>query len=125
MQNLIYALIQVAHNFGATAIVALAGYSAWGVSGRPQRRRALLLAALWALQAFSGALFGAVTYFYDHQLPDIHGVAVDALVIKMGCAVLGISLALHAAKTGRPLWGLSFLLGLTALSAAAFLRWFS
>ncbi len=125
MQNLIYALIQVAHNFGATAIVGLAAYSAWGVSGRPQRRRSLLLAALWALQALSGALFGAVTYLYDHQLPDIHGVAVDALVIKMGCAVLGFFLALHAAKTGHPLWGLSFLLGLTALSAAGFLRWFS
>ncbi len=125
MQNLIYAFIQVAHNFGAIAIVALAAYSAWGLSGRPQRRRALLLAAFWALQAFSGALFGAVTYLYDHQLPDIHGVALDALVIKMACAVLGFFLALHAAKNGRPLWSLSFLLGITALSSAAFLRWFS
>ena len=125
MQNLLYALIQVAHNVGATAIVALAGYAAWGVSGRLQRRKALGLAALWALQALTGVLFGAVTYHYDRHLPDIHGVAVNALFIKMACALLGFALALYMARTGRPFWGLSFLLGVTALASAAFLRWFS
>ncbi len=125
MQNLIYALIQVGHNFGATAIVAVAAYGAWCVGGRRARRTALLLAALWALQAFTGALFGTATYLFDHHLPDIHGVAVKALFIKMGCAVLGLALALYSAKSGRPLWGFSLLLGLTALGSAAFLRWFS
>lgn len=125
MQNLFYALIQVVHNFGATAIVAVGAYGFWCVRDRAARGMALLLAALWALQALTGALFGSVTYLYDHHLPDIHGIAVNALLIKMACAALGFALAVYAAKTNRPFWGSSFLLGATALGSAAFLRWFS
>jgi len=133
VQNLIYALIQVTHNFGAAAIVGIGVYETWLVRGSPERRLAWLLAIVWALQASSGALFGIVTYYYDGQLPDIHGVAVDALVIKIICAVLGFVLAVSYAKWGsgwsaqkcRLIWGASFALGAVALSAAAFLRWFS
>ncbi len=125
MQNLLYALIQAAHNFGAVAIVAVGAYGFWCVRGRAVRGMALLLAALWALQALTGALFGSVTYFYDRHLPDIHGIAVNALLIKIVCVVLGFVLAVYAVKTNRPFWGSSFLLGATALGSAAFLRWFS
>lgn len=133
MQNLIYALIQAVHNFGAAAIVGMGAYETWLVRGIPERRLASLLAIVWALQASSGALFGIVTYYYDRQLPDIHGVAVDALLIKIICAVLGFALAVSYAKWGsgwsaqkcRFIWGASFALGAVALSAAAFLRWFS
>jgi len=133
VQNLIYALIQVTHNFGAAAIVGIGVYETWLVRGSPERRLAWLLAVVWALQAFSGALFGIVTYYYDGQLPDIHGVAVDALVVKIFCAILGFILAVAYAKWGsgwsakkcRFIWGASFALGAVALSAAAFLRWFS
>jgi hypothetical protein len=133
VQNLIYALIQVIHNFGAAAIVGMGAYEAWLVRGSPGRRVASLLAIVWALQASSGAFFGIVTYYYDGQLPDIHGVAVDALVIKVICAAAGFALAVSyakwgsgwSAKTSRFIWGASFALGAVALSAAAFLRWFS
>ena len=133
MQNLIYALIQVIHNFGAVAIVGMGAYETWLVRGSPKRRLASLLAIVWALQASSGAFFGIVTYYYDGQLPDIHGVAVDALLLKIICAVVGFVLAVSYAKWGsgwsaqkcRLIWGASFALGAVALSAAAFLRWFS
>lgn len=133
MQNLLYALIQVIHNFGAAAIVGMGVYETWLVRGSLERRLASLLAVVWALQASSGALFGIVTYYYDGQLPDIHGVAVDALVIKIICAVAGFVLAVFYGKWGsswsaqkcRFFWGASFALGAVALSAAAFLRWFS
>jgi hypothetical protein len=132
VQNLIYALIQVIHNFGAAAIVGIGVYETWIVRG-PGRPLAWLLAIVWALQAASGALFGAVTYYYDRQLPDIHGVAVDALAIKIICVTAGFVLAVSYAKWGsgwsaqkcRIFWGASFALGAAALSAAAFLRWFS
>jgi hypothetical protein len=130
VQNLIYALIQVVHNFGAVTIVGMGAYETWLVPGSPERRLASLLAVIWALQASSGVLFGIVTYYYDHRLPDIHGVAVDALVIKVICAILGFVLAVSYAKWGsgwsaKKYWGASFALGAVALSAAAFLRWFS
>lgn len=132
MQNLIYALIQVVHNFGATAIIGLSAYGIGHVRGSP-RWIALFTAVAWALQALSGALFGMVTYHYYGHLPDIHGVAVAALLIKMICALLGFALAASYAKWGSGwsaskccfTWVSSLALGSVALSSAAFLRWFS
>ena len=70
---------------------------------------------------------------FSGKLPDIHGVAVDALVVKMVCVAAGLLVAFLGFKrsTGtvlsppRLLLVFSFVLGATALSAAAFLRWFS
>lgn len=155
-QNLIYALIQVVHNENAAAIVALGVFGTWQASRRPAPRLALTLALLWALQGATGALFGLVTYTFDRHLPDIHGIAIQALLLKMLCVLLGFVLALwarrlaqqalsgprplpgHALGTasalgaastpvgrGRWLWSVSSLLGIIALGAAAFLRWFS
>ncbi len=150
-QNLIYALIQVVHNENAAAIVALGVFGTWQASRRPAAPRlALTLALLWALQGATGALFGLVTYTFDRHLPDIHGIAIQALLLKMLCVLLGFVLALwarrlaqqalsgprplpgHALGTasalvgrGRWLWSVSSLLGIIALGAAAFLRWFS
>ncbi|MGO8955172.1 MAG: hypothetical protein ACLQF2_17855 [Rhodomicrobium sp.] len=92
-----------------------------------------MVAVVWALQASSGALFGIVTYYYEHQLPDIHGVAVDALLVKIFCAILGFVLAVSyvkwssrwSAQKCRLIWAASFALGAVALGSAAFLRWFS
>jgi hypothetical protein len=133
VQNLIYALIQVVHNFGAAAIVGMGAYETWLVRGRPEHGLASVLALVWALQASSGAFFGIVTYYYDGQLPDIHGVAVDALLLKIICVAAGFVLAVSYAKWGsgwsdhgcRFVWGASFALGAVALGSAAFLRWFS
>ncbi len=122
MQNLSYALIQLLHNFGAAGILGLAGFGLW--SGRaPRSTRGLL--GLWLLQGGSGAAFGLVTYHFEHALPDIHGVAVAALGLKVTCVLLGLTLALRPPSRGWLLWGGSGILGATALGAAAFLRWYS
>lgn len=121
MQNLIYALIQLVHNENAAAIVALGAYGVWKVGRQPAPRLAWTLTALWGLQAATGALFGIVTYGFDRHLPDIHGIAIQALLLKMLCVVLGIG----SRWMGRWIWSASLLLGIIALGSAAFLRWFS
>lgn len=135
MQNLIYALIQVVHNLGAATVVGAAASALWLVRGDAAvlRRLAMLLALAWATQAASGVLFGITTYLYEHHLPDIHGIAVDALLIKMFCALAGFALAytLYARGAGwgqeKQLlaWRMSFAFAVVALGSAAFLRWFS
>lgn len=135
MQNFIYALIQVVHNFGAVAVVATAASAIWLVQGNAlvQHRLALLIAAAWATQAASGVLFGASTFYFEGQLPDIHGIAIDALLIKIMCAAIGFVLAVIYVKRNSGwtvtkqlfAWRAALALGAIALSSAAFLRWFS
>jgi hypothetical protein len=98
-----------------------------------RRKLAQMVLGGWLTQAASGASFGLVSYYYYHQFPDISGVAIDALGIKMICATLGILLlmvylALSANWTERRksrAWIVSCILAITAISAAAFLRWFA
>lgn len=134
-QNLAYALTQVAHNFGAAAVAGGAVFARWPArQARETRRRlARLVLAGWALQAASGAGFGAVSYAYYGQFPDIHGIAVAALLTKIACAAAGLVLAAVYLKleSGWPearrdaVWTGLAALAATALTAAAFLRWFS
>ena len=132
MQNLAYALIQVVHNFGAAAVIGGAVAGVWW-RGRPSARRlARWVAVAWAVQIATGALFGITSlHFYGH-FPDIHGVAIDALGIKVVCAVIGLLLAAALGLAGdrwqrhaAALWLALCLLASMALGAAAFLRWFS
>ena len=135
MQNFIYALIQVIHNFGAATVVGTAASALWLVRGDAavQHRLALLAAVAWAVQAASGASFGATTYYFEGHLPDIHGIAVDALLVKIICAVAGFILAVTYVRSDsgwakdRQLlaWRVLLATGIVALCSAAFLRWFS
>ncbi len=135
MENLAYALVQVVHNFGAVAVVggAFVGLLPAQRETRAQRRLAWLVLSGWAAQAVSGALFGAVSFRYYGALPDIHGVAVAALRIKVACAASGFVLAalllLRAARWNdvarRRAWQALAALAVIALGAAAFLRWFA
>jgi len=135
VQNLIYALIQVVHNFGAVAIVGLSAVGVWRLYRTSISRRilALILAAVWAIQGTAGAAFGVTTLWFDGQLPDIHGIALMALSLKIVCTLLGFALAMlyvftssHNRGGSRSrLWLPSFSLGVIALTSAAFLRWFS
>lgn len=135
MQNFIYALIQVIHNFGAVAVVGVAASALWMVpaAGAIRHRLALFSAVAWAVQAATGVLFGISTFYFENHLPDIHGIAVDALIIKMSCASGGFVLAVAYVKwesgwsATRRLyaWRALLALGTVALSSAAFLRWFS
>lgn len=135
MQNLIYALIQVVHNFGAAAVIGIATYGLrFGRNiATKQRRLLVFMAVAWAVQGASGASFGITSLYYYGKLPDIHGTAVAALFVKMTCVLTGFIIAVAALKTGSAenpkrsvvIWLASLALGATALSAAAFLRWFS
>jgi len=134
LQNLAYALVQLVHNFGAVAVTGSAA-AAWWADGRPPALRGLawLVLVAWALQAASGAGFGAVSYAWYGRFPELHGIAVAALVVKMVCAVSGFLLAAaylcfaHGwqERRRRGAWQALFALAATALSAAAFLRWFA
>lgn len=135
MQNFIYALIQVIHNFGAATVVGTAASALWLVRGNAavQHRLALLAAVVWAVQAASGALFGITTFYFEGHLPDIHGVAVDALLVKIFCAIVGFILAVTYVKSHSGwskdkqllAWRVLLATGGVALGSAAFLRWFS
>jgi len=134
IQNLGYALTQVVHNFGASAVVGGAVASLW-LAPRPELDRSLawLVCLGWAAQIASGAAFGAISFYYYGKFPDIGGLAIAALAIKVACAVSGLSLAsfylLRAASwtatLRRRIWLMLAGLSATALTAAAFLRWFS
>lgn len=134
-ENLGYALVQIAHNFGAVAVLGGAVFARWPTPATRQsgRRIARLVLAGWIIQIASGIGFGAASYLYYGRLPDIHGLAVAALSIKIGCAITGIALTAVYLKR-EPDWadtqrGNSWialgLLAALALTAAAFLRWFS
>jgi hypothetical protein len=135
LQSLIYALIQVVHNFGAVVVIGISVYGiGWLRRELPvQRRVAMWLAIAWAVQALGGAAFGATSFYFYGHFPDIHGVAVDALSVKIGCASGGFLIAaLYHQMSPRGwfrnsmvVWVVSLVLGCTALTAAAFLRWFS
>ena len=134
-QNATYALVQVAHNFGAVAVVGAPLFVLWPAhpGAGILRAPAWMVFAGWILQGASGAAFGATSYYWYGALPDIHGVAVAALAIKVGCALAGFGLAavLLFQRGGsvdnrhRRLWGWLLAAGAIALTAAAFLRWFS
>ena len=135
MENLAYALTQVAHNFGAVAVVGGALLGRWPLAALPLVRRKLtwLILTGWILQCGSGAAFGTISYIYYGQFPDLHAIAFAALLVKMACALGGIGLAAAFLRYqgGWPeqrlewIWSGLIIVGVTALSAAAFLRWFA
>ena len=133
VQNLSYSAIQVVHNFGAVATVGGSLIATQLRDEVTRRRLAHLVLFGWVTQAASGASFGVVTYYYYQQLPDISGIAIDALGIKMVCAAFGTLLLMTylwqsehwTDLTRSKVWISSFALAVTAISAAAFLRWFS
>lgn len=133
-ENLAYALTQLVHNFGAVAVIGIPAFALRaGASSGTEARLAWIVGAAWAVQIASGAGFGAVSLYYYGQLPDIHGVAVAALYVKIACAVTGLAGAVGfrtradgwSEARRRLAWHALLVLGATALAAAAFLRWFS
>lgn len=132
-QNLSYAAIQVLHNFGAVAVVS-GSLSALLLHEKMIRKKlAYLTLTGWMLQGASGATFGMVSYYYHGQFPDISGVATVALGIKIICVTAGFLLLVVYLWRGEcwseqqvnGAWLSSSVMAVTAISAAAFLRWFS
>ena len=133
-QNLAYALVQLVHNFGAVAVVGGAVAARWLARDAPatQRRLAWLVLGGWLAQAASGASFGAISYHFYGQFPDLHAIARAALLVKLACAAGGILLAAYLRRAAGWLparrgtvWTMLLALGVTALASAAFLRWFA
>ena len=134
LENLAYSGVQLAHNFGAVAVVGSSAAATWLVSDSPsQRRLARLMALGWVVQILTGAGFGATSYYFYGKFPDIKGIAVAALTVKIVSAVTGLVLTFHylakspawheAMRHAR--WRVLFWLAATPLAAAAVLRWFS
>lgn len=132
-QNLAYAVVQVLHNFGAVATVG-GSLAATRIKDADARKKlAWLVLAGWGTQAVSGASFGLVSFLYYHKFPDIEGIAVAALMIKILCVAMGFILVTvylfwrvsWTEKNRDRVWPSSAILAVIALSAAAFLRWFS
>jgi hypothetical protein len=132
VSDLPYALVQVAHNLGAAAVVAPAVGALWLAPAAVARRRlAWLSTGAWALQGATGAGFAAVSWFGKGALPEVGGVALWALGLKIACTVVGFTSGV-ALLRGRSitqttltrLWGASLAAGLGALLGAAFLRWY-
>lgn len=134
-QNLAYALVQIVHNFGAVAVTGGAAAALLPLHAGAAVPRWLggVVLAGWAMQIASGAGFGAISFAYYGRFPDIHGLAFVALGVKMLCAASGLLMAAAylryaagwPAERCRGLWVGLVALAATALSAAAFLRWFS
>lgn len=136
LQNYFYTFVQFFHNFGAVAVVASAVLSCFQPfchSFPLLRKLAWVLLIGWVIQGVSGAGFGAVSYYYHRRFPDIHGIALGALLLKMFCTALGVLLAglylrreAHWSERIKKLsWRGMLLMASVSLSAAAFLRWFS
>ncbi|MDP2112116.1 MAG: hypothetical protein Q8N48_07230 [Thiobacillus sp.] len=133
-ENLAYALTQVVHNFGATAVLGGAVFALWPVSRLENGRSfAWLILVAWGAQIASGGLFGLTSLYYYGETPDLSSIAMAALTVKVAAAAAGFLLAAFYLIRGRE-WdrvrvkrtflGLAAL-GAIALTAAAFLRWFS
>jgi hypothetical protein len=132
--DLVYALVQVLHNLGA---VAVAGGPAAALALQPlsfaaERRLAVLALAGWALQAATGAGFALASYGLKGALPEVTGIALVALAVKLaataGGLVLGALLVRSrprgSARGRRAAWAASLAAAASALAAAAFLRWY-
>jgi hypothetical protein len=131
LENVFYGGVQLVHNFGAAAVIGLP-VAALRLQPAPStlRKMAWLTLVAWLAQAASGAGFGTVSFLLEGELPQIHHVALGALCVKIGCAALGIVLLsvyfLRGSKEqSLMVWRCLAVLGATALSAAAVLRWFS
>jgi hypothetical protein len=134
MTELVYALVQAVHNLGAVAVVAspavALGFRGHGVG--LERRLAWTLLLAWGLQAATGAGFAAASYGLKGQLPEVTGVALYSLAVKLFATAAGFALAamllwvrrLSSPRSRAAAWSVCLGLAVAALLAAAPLRWY-
>lgn len=135
LENLAYACAQIAHNFGAVGVVGGSAAALWLLrdDDRARYQLAWLIIIAWSVQIVSGAGFAGISYYNYGKFPDLKGIAIAALIIKLICAAAGLVLMARYLRKAeswtllqrRNTWQAMFSLGATALTAAAFLRWFS
>lgn len=130
--NFVYAIIQIAHNFGASIVIGGSFFSYW-LPNLTRKKLAWAVLIGWLIQGLSGAGFGVTSYVFHGHLPEIHGIAMISLFIKIICTVIGLILSMSVIfkretwveKNRNLIWGSMFTAAATALFAAAILRWFS
>jgi len=135
LENISYALTQVIHNFGALAVVggALVALKVKPDQLQLKKSMAWLVLLAWGAQGASGLIFGGISLLFYGETPDLHAVAQGALALKMLCAASGFAIAAlyllrseqWSDKGRQRAWHALAGLGATALTGAAFLRWFS
>ena len=133
-ENLAYALTQVVHNFGAAAVLGGAIFVLWpALHLQDARKFAWLILGAWGAQILSGIMFGVISLYYYGETPDLSRIAMIALGIKIAAAITGFLLAAFYLARGKQ-WSSGGMkrsfqslaaLGAIALTAAAFLRWYS
>jgi hypothetical protein len=133
-ENLAYALTQVVHNFGAAFVLGGAVFALWPMPRLEFARTfARLICFAWGAQIVSGIAFGLTSFYYYGETPDLSSIAMAALVVKVAAAISGFLLAAAYLIRGHE-WSRQHVrhtfqslaaLGAIALTAAAFLRWFS
>ncbi len=132
-QNLSYSIVQVGHNLGAVLTVSGPIVAIRFNDFSIQKKIAVITLAGWGIQAVSGALFGATSFYFYHHFPDISGIALNALIIKIACTITSLILLIiylvksESWSTRRKFstWIITSISSIIAMSAAAFLRWFS
>jgi hypothetical protein len=124
IENVAYALVQVAPNFGSAAVIGSPVCVLYvRLAVETERRLARLTLLGWIVQAVSGAAFGAVGFYYYEELTDLQAIALGALGVKIGCTVSGIALGLVclrlrvAQRVCCRAWRLQAALSVTALGA--------
>jgi hypothetical protein len=94
LENILYSGVQIAHNFGAAAVTGLPVAVLWirPAQTATLRKMAWMTLLAWLVQSASGAGFGTVSFFMEGELPEIHHLALDALCVKIACAMLAVAL---------------------------------
>src|SRR6266436_4904080 len=102
MGDFLYTCVQLIHNFGAVTVVGSPVAALWLGNDHPsiQYRLAWLMLLGWAVQGASGAGFGLTSLYLKGQIPDVTGVALVALLIKMACVLIGVILAVVYLRAG-------------------------
>ncbi len=135
MESLTYALVQIVHNFGAAGALGGSLFAVWPRHQPADGQRALawLVLTSWSMQILSGVGLGLTSLYYYGQFPDIHGVALAALGVKIACAVFGLGVVAVFVARARS-WDdwrrartlrTSAWLAAVALAGAGVLRWYS
>src|SRR5206468_10799244 len=84
MENFIYTLVQLVHNFGAVAVAGSPVVALW--FGRENKialhKLTWLMALGWVAQGASGIGFAVTSFTMKGALPEVEGVALTALALK-------------------------------------------
>lgn|SRR5262249_3580094 len=133
MENLTYTIVQILHNFGAVTVFGspIAGW--WLERKNLAVHRLTLLALLgWMAQGATGIGFALTSYTFKGAIPEVTGIALGALLIKVFSTFTGFVAAILIFRKGRQwksqsrvrIWQSMLFLAFSAMTAAGFLRWY-